>query len=76
MSGTSADSGPGLLAAQNARNTLLGKLLLAVTGLGIQLGAKSNSATGGAATLPANPVGFVTITFPDGSSGKLPYYAT
>ena len=34
----------------------------------------STSATGGAATLPANPVGFLTITMPDGTSKKIPYY--
>jgi hypothetical protein len=36
----------------------------------------STSATGGAATLPANPVGFLTIVMPDGSSKKIPYYNT
>jgi hypothetical protein len=35
----------------------------------------SSSATGGAATLPANPVGFIDITLPNGTSAKVPYYA-
>lgn len=35
----------------------------------------STTATGGAATLPANPVGFIDVTLPDGTSAKVPYYA-
>jgi hypothetical protein len=73
---TSADSGSSILAAQQSRNTTLNQILTVLKTLGIQLGAKSTSATAGSATLPANPVGFVTVTFSDGSSGKLPYYAT
>lgn len=38
------------------------------------IGGTSASATGGAATLPANPVGFVTLTLPNGTSVKVPYY--
>jgi hypothetical protein len=38
------------------------------------VGGTSATATGGAATLPANPVGFVTITLPTGVSVKVPYY--
>lgn len=35
----------------------------------------SSTATGGAATLPANPVGFLTLIDPaDGSTKKVPYY--
>ena len=33
----------------------------------------SSSATGGSATLPANPVGFITVTLPDGTTAKVPY---
>lgn len=40
-----------------------------------QQGGTSGSATGGAATLPGNPVGFLTITLPDGTSAKVPYYS-
>lgn len=39
-----------------------------------QVTGTSSSATGGAATLPANPVGFITITLPDGTAAKVPYY--
>ena len=35
----------------------------------------SSSATGGAATLPASPVGFIDITLPNGTSAKVPYYS-
>jgi hypothetical protein len=38
------------------------------------IGGTSATATGGAATLPANPVGFVTITLPNGQSVKVAYY--
>jgi hypothetical protein len=34
----------------------------------------SSSATGGSATLPANPVGFITVTLPNGTSARVPYY--
>ena len=36
----------------------------------------ATTATGGAATLPASPVGFIIVQLPDGSSGKVPYYST
>ncbi len=62
--------------AQQARNTLLGQILLTLRGVGVFFGAKATTATGGSATLPSNPVGFVIITFSDGSTGKIPYYAT
>lgn len=39
-----------------------------------QVTGTSSSATAGAATLPANPVGFITITLPGGTSAKVPYY--
>lgn len=35
----------------------------------------SASATGGSATLPANPVGFTVITLSNGTSVKVPYYS-
>ena len=38
-------------------------------------GGTSVSATGGAATLPANPVGFLTVTLPNGTAAKIPYYS-
>lgn len=38
-------------------------------------GATSGSATAGAATLPANPLGFLAVTLPDGTAVKIPYYS-
>jgi Holliday junction resolvasome RuvABC endonuclease subunit len=32
------------------------------------------TATAGSATLPANPVGFIIVTLPGGSTVKVPYY--
>ena len=40
-----------------------------------QQGGTSSTATGGAATLPANPVGFIEITLPSGAAAKVPYYS-
>lgn len=37
-------------------------------------GATSSSASAGAATLPANPLGFLAVTLPDGTAVKIPYY--
>ena len=34
----------------------------------------STTATAGAATLPANPKGFLVITLPNGDAAKVPYY--
>jgi hypothetical protein len=72
MSGTSTT----LQSAAVQRNSLLANMLVALKGLGIQLGAKSATASAGSATLPSAPVGFVTLTFSDGTSGKVPYYGT
>ena len=41
-----------------------------------QVTGTASSATAGAATLPANPVGFITIILPDGSTALVPYYAS
>lgn len=34
----------------------------------------ATSAAGGSATLPANPVGFIVVTLPNGTTAKVPYY--
>ena len=39
-----------------------------------QTGGTTTSATAGAATLPANPVGFIVVTLPNGTVAKVPYY--
>lgn len=55
--------------------TYLGLIYKALTTAFGSIGGTSASATGGAATLPANPVGFVTLTLPTGASVKVPYYS-
>jgi len=55
--------------ALNAIVTALGNIFPAATGT-------ATTASGGAATLPANPVGFFVVTDPvTGSTVKVPYYA-
>lgn len=53
----------------------LGLLVNAFKAAFLQFGGTVTSATGGAATLPANPVGFVTATLPNGTVVKIPYYS-
>lgn len=66
---TGAPQSGHLLLAQaiNALTNILQSIML-------QVGGTSSSASAGAATLPANPVGFVTVTLTDGTSVKVPYY--
>lgn len=52
----------------------INRLTKAVGNVSFQSTGTSSSATGGAATLPANPVGFLNIELPDGSQAKVPYY--
>lgn len=47
--------------------TALGKIFPSISGT-------ASTATGGAATLPSSPVGFIVVTLPDGTSAKVPYY--
>jgi len=53
----------------------LGLIIQALRNAFFQFGGTSTSATGGAATLPANPVGFITATLPNGTAVKIPYYS-
>jgi hypothetical protein len=52
----------------------LGQIAAALQHSFPQATGTSGSATGGAATLPANPVGFIVLTLPSGASAKVPYY--
>lgn len=54
----------------------LGKIYQALQNAFAQIGGTSGTATGGAATLPANPVGFLIVTLPNGTAAKIPYYNT
>ena len=53
----------------------LGMIIQTLQKAFIQFGGTGTTATGGAATLPANPVGFVTATLPNGTVVKIPYYS-
>jgi hypothetical protein len=53
----------------------LGNLTQTITKVFPQTGGTATTATGGSATLPSSPVGFVVVTLPSGSVVKLPYYA-
>lgn len=56
------------IAAISSLNTTLQTKFPSATGT-------SSSATGGAATLPANPVGYITTTLPNTTTTvKIPYY--
>lgn len=57
-----------LVLAFNNMNTTLKQVLPVVQ-------STATTATAGAATLPANPVGFLNITLPDGTPARVPYYA-
>lgn len=52
----------------------LGLIYKALQNAFARIGGTSPTATAGAATLPANPVGFILITLPDGTAAKVPYY--
>lgn len=53
----------------------LGKISQVLQKAFVQFGGTTTSATAGAASaLPATPAGYVTITLPNGTVGKVPYY--
>ena len=62
-------------AAQNAVKALYA-LQQAILTAFPQFVGSSSSASGGAATLPANPVGFLELTIPTIGQVKVPYYST
>lgn len=64
-----------LTASQNITKAING-LNQTIAAVFPQTSGTSSSATGGAATLPANPVGFLTVVNPvTGSTVKIPYYS-
>jgi len=56
--------------------TNVGLLVQAIRSIFPQQTGTSSVATAGAATLPANPVGFIVVSLPNGTSVKVPYYAS
>ena len=53
----------------------INRLTTVVTSVFPQQNGLATSATAGAQTLPANPVGFIIVTLPNGTTGKIPYYS-
>lgn len=64
---------PGILATLQNGVIAINSLIKTMTNVFPQQGGTSATATGGAATLPANPVGFLTVTI-GGVAYKVPYY--
>jgi hypothetical protein len=63
----------------NRNATMLGvralnAIVTALAGVFPQTSGTTTTASAGSATLPANPVGFLTVTLPDGTSARIPYY--
>lgn len=54
--------------------TTLGQINQTLKAVFPQTTGTASSATGGAATLPGNPVGFMDVTLLDGTPVKIPYY--
>lgn len=52
----------------------ISQMVAAIKSVFPQIGTTSTTATGGAATLPANPVGFFNVTDATGVVRKVPYY--
>lgn len=52
----------------------IGLLIQAIKSVFPQQTGTATTATAGAATLPANPVGFIVVSLPNGTSVKVPYY--
>jgi hypothetical protein len=53
----------------------LGNIVQALKAVFPQGTGTSATATGGAATLPANPVGYIDVVLPNGVSARVPYYS-
>ena len=55
--------------------TNLGSIQKALISVFPAISGTSASAVAGSATLPAAPAGFITVTLPNGTSVKVPYYS-
>jgi len=76
MAGSDDDiSDGGIISVLQNGVRYLGGILSTLSKSFPQVTGTASSATGGSATLPANPVGFIVITLPDGTSAKVPYYS-
>jgi len=63
-----------LITAANNLVIAIGELTRVMQSAFPTAGGVAGSASMGAAVLPANPVGFITVTLPDGSAALVPYY--
>lgn len=63
-----------LSAVQNA-TLVLSRIASTLSASFPQVSGTASSATAGAATLPANPVGFLSVTLPNGTAAMVPYYS-
>ena len=63
-----------ILAALQQGVQALGGIRTALGNIFPQTTGTAPSATGGSSTLPANPVGFIVVTLPNGTSAKVPFY--
>lgn len=59
---------------QQAGVRYIGLIVQAIKSVFPQQTGTASTATAGAATLPANPVGFIQVTLPSGALAKIPYY--
>ena len=57
-------------------NALTAQMKASTSSIFPQTQGTSTTATGGAITPPAQIIGYIDVTLPNGSTAKVPYYAT
>lgn len=72
--GTASQGLKDLNTTQQSGVRYIGLLIQAIRQIFPQQTGTATTATAGAATLPANPVGFIVVALPNGTSVKVPYY--
>lgn len=73
--GDESDSGGGTRSVQQNAVRVLSGILTAMQNSFPQIvGLSTSATTGPSIALPAHPVGYLTITLPDGTTAKVPYY--
>ena len=69
------NSGTSPLVTVNQNGVIaLGMIVQAIKAVFATITGTSTTATAGSATLPGAPAGFISITLPNGDTGKVPYY--
>lgn len=74
MADNDPSSGGVISVLQNGVRALNG-ILTALGNIFPQTTGTATTATGGAITPPANVVGYLTVTLPNGTSAKVPYFS-